>query len=148
MNSKTSLRNVLSNVEGASALLEKKNLCLNTTVNLIRSSARASVRALPAVTFVQLLGYLAKFEEDEGRSGKGILLGNAWKDLPVDERDQKNSVIFPDNVIASAASNSIALVSSVDFFDVFCRFLAGEVTGTAILDRVTSAVGVVSFLDL
>jgi hypothetical protein len=97
---------------------------------------------------VQLLGYLAKFEENEGRSGKGILLGNAWKDLPIDERGQTDSATFPDNVITSAASNHIALVSSVDFFRVFCRFLTGEVTGTAILDRITCAVGVVSFLDL
>jgi hypothetical protein len=57
-------------------------------------------------------------------------------------------VAFPDNVITSAASNSIELVSSIDFFHVFCRFLAGEVAGTAILDRITSAVGVISFLDL
>jgi hypothetical protein len=97
---------------------------------------------------VQLLGYLAKFEENEGRSGKGILLGNAWKDLPIDQRGQTDNVMFPDNVITSATSNSIALVSSVDFFHVFCRFLAGEVTGNVILDRITSAVGVVSFLDL
>jgi hypothetical protein len=75
---------------------------------------------------VQLLGYLAKFEEDEGRCGKGILLGNAWKDLPVDERGQKDTVTFPDNVIKSAASNSIALVSSVDFFNVVLPFLGGR----------------------
>ncbi len=105
-----------------------------------KSIARAHV--------VQLLGYLSKFEENEGRSGKGILFGNGWKDLPPSERNLKDSVIFPDNVVKSATSNDIALVSSVGFFQLFCRFLAGEVTGDAILDHITSAVGVVTFPGL
>jgi len=97
---------------------------------------------------VQLLGYLTKFEEDEGRAGKGILLGNAWKDLPLSKRNQADTPMFPDNVTQMATSNSITLVSSVDFFHVFCRFLGKEIPGKAILDQITDAVGVVDFNKL
>jgi hypothetical protein len=96
----------------------------------------------------QLLGYLTLFEEKEGKDGKGILLGNAWKDLPIDQRGQNQTTLFPPNVIRLATANDIALVSSVAFFQVFCRFLAGEVSGDAILDRITSTVGIVTFEDL
>ena len=105
-----------------------------------KSIARAHV--------VQLLGYLTKFEETEARTGKGILLGNAWKDIPLEERDRKNTVVFPDNVKSMAVSNDIALISAVSFFRAFCRFLAGELTGEAIMDRLTTSVGVVVFDDL
>jgi hypothetical protein len=94
---------------------------------------------------VQLLGYLTKFEETEGKSGKGILFGNAWKDLPPDQRQQKDTVIFPPNVIESATSNNIALLSSVEFFAGFCQFLAGMVSGEDILDKIVQTVGVVKF---
>jgi hypothetical protein len=96
----------------------------------------------------QLFDYLTKFEEDEGRKGKGILLGNAWKDLPLADRGKEATAIFPDNVIARGRQLGITLVSSVDFFHAFCRFLAGEVTGEAILDRITSAVGIENFQDM
>jgi hypothetical protein len=95
---------------------------------------------------VQLLGYLSKFEENEGCCGKGILLGNAWKDTPLDERSRKES--FPPNVIDMATANGISLVSSVGFFNVFCRVLAGELAGEAVLDCITNAVGVVDFKKL
>ncbi|MEQ1704633.1 MAG: hypothetical protein ABL867_01510, partial [Rickettsiales bacterium] len=99
-----------------------------------KSIARAHV--------VQLLGYIAKYEENEGRAGKGILLGNAWRDTPPADRVHP---AFPDNVIASAISNDIALVSSVDFFQAFCSFLQGDKTGEEILDTIVGAVGVVEF---
>ena len=92
---------------------------------------------------LQLLGYLTKFEETEGRSGKGILFGNAWRDIPPTQRGETATVIFPDNVIGMAVSNNIALLASTEFFQAFCDFLAGEITGKVILDRITNAVGVV-----
>jgi hypothetical protein len=96
----------------------------------------------------QLFDYMTKFEEEEGRSGKGILLGNAWKDSPIDKRGHENMVVFPDNVVARSVQLEIALVNSVDYFYAFRRFLAGTLKGSSILDRLTSAVGVVDFSDL
>lgn len=93
----------------------------------------------------QLSDYMFEFEEDEGKPGKGILFGNAWKGLPLQERGTTSTVIFPENVIARASSLGIALVNSVDFFDAYMGFLAGQVSGETILDRITSSTGVVSF---
>jgi hypothetical protein len=99
-----------------------------------------------ALTHVrQLFDYMTKYEEEEGIAGKGILMGNAWRGLPLQARAQTDTPVFPDNVIVRATSLSIALVSSVDFFDAFCKFLKGELAGEAILDRITTTVGVVDF---
>ena len=93
----------------------------------------------------QLIDYLLKFEEEEGKPGKGILFGNAWKELPPNERATELAVIFPENVVSRASSNGIALVNSVDFFHVFIQFLEGQITADVILDRITESAGVVGF---
>src|SRR5262249_55763266 len=93
----------------------------------------------------QLSDYVLKFEEDEGKPGQGILFGNAWKGRSLQERGTTSTVTFPENVINAANRFGIALVNSVDFFDAFAGFLAGQVSGETILDRITSSNGVVSF---
>jgi hypothetical protein len=98
--------------------------------------------------FRQLQDYVLKYEEDEQKAGKGILFGNAWRDLPPSERDTKDKPIFPGNVIDRAKQFGVSLVSTVDLFDVFCRFLNKEVSGEAILTCITSASGVADFGDL
>jgi hypothetical protein len=96
----------------------------------------------------QLADYVMKYEEDEGRHGKGILLGNPWRDRPIAERGQPDTQVFPANVVARATGLGIALVWSVDFFRVFCRVLTGDIGGNAILEDITGAVGAVDFTDL
>ena len=95
----------------------------------------------------QLSDYMLKFEEDEGKPGNGILLGNAWKALPLEERQTTSTLTFPENVISRATAWGIALIDSVDFFHAYTGFLAGQVSGETILDRLTSSTGVVSFQD-
>jgi hypothetical protein len=51
-------------------------------------------------------------------------------------------------VVTRATGMGVALVWSVDFFRAFCRVLTGEITGNAVLDRITGGAGVVDFTDL
>jgi len=90
----------------------------------------------------QLTDYLLRYEEDEGAAGKGILFGNAWRELPPDERDTNDQPIFPENVRRRALQLDIALVSMVEFFKAFCAFLEGRVEGAKVLDWLTESIGV------
>jgi hypothetical protein len=89
--------------------------------------------------------HVLKFVETENREGKGVLFGNAWRNLPLSKRGTTDTPIFPDNVVKHAAQREIALVGANDFLEVFCRFLKGEVSGEAILDTVITQSGVVDF---
>ncbi|MBN3755910.1 hypothetical protein G3N95_23395 [Paraburkholderia sp. Tr-20389] len=91
----------------------------------------------------QLADYLLRYEEDEGSAGKGILFGNAWRELPPEERDTNDQPIFPENVRKRALQLDIALVSTVEFFKAFCAFLEGRVDGARVLDWLTESVGIV-----
>lgn len=96
----------------------------------------------------QVQDYVLKYEEDEGTAGKGILFGNAWRDLPPGERNTNDRPIFPGNVIERAQQLGVALVSSIDFFYAFSRFLNKEVSGKKILSTITNANGMTDLSNL
>jgi uncharacterized small protein (DUF1192 family) len=96
----------------------------------------------------QVQDYVLKYEEEEGAAGKGILFGNAWRDLPPTERDTKDKPIFPQNVIERAQQFGVSLVSSVDLFYAISGFLNGEIAAEGILTVITSASGVADFGSL
>lgn len=89
--------------------------------------------------------HVLKFIEAENRDGKGVLFGNAWRNLPLNERGKTDTPIFPDNVMKHAAQREIALVGANDFLEVFRRFLSDEVSGEAILNALMTQSGVVDF---
>ena len=89
--------------------------------------------------------HVLSFIEAENREAKGVLLGNAWRNLPLDKRGLADTPIFPDNVVVRARQREIALVSAKDFLNVFCRFLTKQVSGGAILDAINTQSGVVEF---
>jgi len=90
----------------------------------------------------QLDGYVLAYEEKEERPGKGLLFGNAWRDLPPVQRDTNDRPVFPTNVKTRAEERNIALISSVQFFEAFSAFLDGSVTGHQVLALITSARGI------
>lgn len=96
----------------------------------------------------QVQDYVLKYEDDENSRGKGILFGNAWRGLPPAERDTKDRPIFPPNVIERAQQFGVSLVSTIDLFNVFSRFLSGEVPAQAILSTITETDGVADFSTL
>jgi hypothetical protein len=92
--------------------------------------------------------HVLKFIETENRGGKGVLLGNAWRNLPLSERGKSGTPVFPDNVVKHAIQREIALVDAGEFLEVFCRFLKGELPGAAILDAMMMQSGVVNFMTV
>jgi hypothetical protein len=89
--------------------------------------------------------HVLKFIAAEDGNGKGVLFGNAWRNLPLSDRGETDTPIFPDNVVKHAAQREIALVGADDFLQVFCRFLKGEVSGEAVLDAMNTQSGIVDF---
>ncbi len=88
----------------------------------------------------QIMGYMLKYEEDEGKKAAGILFVNAWKDVDPSHRDKKGNV-FPDNVIERAKSLDIILVSSTSFYVLFCAFLEKRKTAHEVMGELISGGG-------
>ena len=109
--------------------------------------AKGNAKSVSLTNLRQLMDYMLKYEEETEEKCKGILLGNAWKNKPIEERNSKETLIFPNNVITRACDLNIALLSSVDFFYIFCSFLEGKITGEKIVDKIVNSKGVVDFRD-
>lgn len=92
--------------------------------------------------------HVLKFVETENRDGKGILFGNAWRNLPLTERGKAGTPVFPDNVVKHATQRQIALVGASEFLEAFYRFLKGELHGDAILDVMMTQNGIVDFTSI
>lgn len=123
----------------------EEEYCLAYKENEYPVEAKGNSRSISLTDLRQLMDYLLTYDDKTGIQNKGILLGNAWKNIPIDQRNQKGKPIFPSNVIDRAESTNIALVSSVDFFVVFCKFLENKSIGKRILDCIVNSVGVVNF---
>jgi hypothetical protein len=98
--------------------------------------------------FRQILEYTKEYEIDGRLEHKGILIGNAWRLLPIQERNKSGTPIFPtgkDGITDIAAKHDIALVSAVDLFDVFLKYLEGEMAAEDIMNKIFSAKGMVNF---
>lgn len=90
----------------------------------------------------QLNDYLLKYQEDTGKECKGILLGNAWRNMPPSMRNAEETPEFPDNVVKRAEQWGISLVSSGTLFEAVLKVLTDEKMAEGILASITAADGV------
>jgi hypothetical protein len=93
----------------------------------------------------QLNDYLLKFQEDTGRECKGILFGNAWRNMPPEMRGTEDTQEFPDNVVRRAEQWGVSLVSSTAFFPAFVKALENPGLADDLLVKMTTSTGVASF---
>jgi len=109
---------------------------------------KGNEKSIKRADFRQLLEHTKEYELDGKVEHKGILIGNAWRLKPLNERNRSGTPIFPkgrDGVVDIATRHDIALVSTIDLFNVFCKFLDGKIKGKDIMEKIFSAKGVVSF---
>lgn len=90
----------------------------------------------------QLNDYLMKYEEKSDGESKGILIGNAWRTQPPDQRDKGDKPVFPTNVVRHAEKQGISLLSTVELFYAVCRAMQNPESGPRALRELTSAEGV------
>lgn len=98
--------------------------------------------------FRQLLEHTKEYDLDGKFEYKGLLIGNAWRLKPLEERNKNGTPIFPkgqNGVIDVATRHDIALVSTIDLFKAFCNFLEGKIKPDDIMKRIFSAKGIFDF---
>jgi hypothetical protein len=82
----------------------------------------------------------------ETRAFKAILLANAWRLIfPIGDRYKKD--YFAPRLIKDAENDEMALVTTPELFDAYCKFLEGKATGEEIINRMFSGVGVTHLME-
>jgi hypothetical protein len=110
---------------------------------LVHVKARESAMSL---TDLRILNdHLLLYEEDTRTRIKGVLFGNAWKNLPISKRDLEGMPCFPESVLERAKQFEIGLVASGDIFDAFCAFIEKAEVAEIIFDSMLRQTGRVNF---
>jgi len=92
-----------------------------------------------------LSDHLLLYEEDTRSRIKGVIFGNAWRNMQLSKRDSKDMPYFSESVQERAKQFDIALVASCDFFDVFCKFIEKADGADGILHSMMTQIGRVRF---
>lgn len=95
--------------------------------------------------FRQLLDYHKEYQIDFDGDFKGILIGNAWRLKPVKDRNKNEFPTFPDDVKKIATKNDFALLSTVELFNIICKFIEKKIESKEIIKKLFEAKGVVKF---
>jgi hypothetical protein len=116
------------NVSGRRALVEVKG---NTK----------SISKKDLAQLITDLGEHLKATEEEV---DGILIGNAWRLLPLEQRGTGDKSVFPDNVIKIAKNHNIGLVSTTELFKAYCQVLENAQAAKNVIGKLISGKGVIS----
>ena len=92
-----------------------------------------------------LSDHLLLYEEDTRSRIKGVLFGNAWRNMQLSKRDSIDMLYFSESVQERAKQFDIALVASCDFFGVFCKFIEKADGADGILHSMMTQTGRVQF---
>jgi hypothetical protein len=95
----------------------------------------------------QLMKDLANHLAEVGEDVKGLLVGNAWAELPPEQRDIGDKDTFPANVIRTAKNRNVALLSTAELFKTYCAYLESKVDAETILRRIRDAAGPVALTE-
>lgn len=82
---------------------------------------------------------------EEPKIVKGILIGNAWRLLPLEDRDTKDKPLFTGHVVQYAETQNIGLISTTDLFKAYCKTVEEPQHKTEILSKIISGKGVIKF---
>lgn len=80
-----------------------------------------------------------------GEDIKGILIGNAWRLLPLEQRGARNKPIFPHNIVKIARNQDIGLISTTELLKAFCKTLEEPQYKKEVLNRIIAGKGVITF---
>lgn len=100
----------------------------------IKSASKENVR--------QLSSHLTEFKNEKEVEPKGILLINAWRELPLEERDTKDKPIFPHSIMNLVTLTNISLITTQQLFVAYCDNLEGKFDLEEFMKKIDSASGV------
>ena len=81
------------------AKYSEEEYCLKYNSLELPVEAKGVTKSISLTHLRQLIDYMLKYEDETGKKSKGVLLGNPWKNLPIEQRNTSEKPNFPSNVI-------------------------------------------------
>lgn len=95
----------------------------------------------------QLNSKKGQYEFEIKKKTKGVLIVNAWRDLPIENRGSNDHPIFPDQISSVTKMWEFALLTTQQLFVAYCKKLDGKFDNENFINELFDTVGVFSGLD-
>ncbi len=89
----------------------------------------------------QLLDWCRRFERERGSKPKGMLIANPYCNFPLPERD----LPFTSPAIRQGEAEDFCLMTTVQLYNIFCKFLKGEIDKDKIKELFLDTRGLLKF---
>jgi len=89
----------------------------------------------------QLLDWCQRFEREQGKKPKGILIANHFCNYPPPQRD----VPFTRDALKQGEDEGFCLMTTVQVYEIFCKFLKGELSKDEIKKLFLDTKGLLKF---
>jgi hypothetical protein len=89
----------------------------------------------------QLVDWCHRFEQEKGKKPKGVLIANPYCDYPATERDES----FTPAALKHGEGENLCLMTTVQLYNIFCKFLEGEINKDKIKKLLLSTKGLLEF---
>lgn len=106
---------------------------------------KGNTKSITKDDVAQLVTDLMQHLKTTGQEIHGILVGNAWRLLPLQERNVKEKPIFSRDAIRVAKNHNIGLISTTELFRAFCRTLEEPAHKKDVMNKITTRTGVITF---
>lgn len=93
----------------------------------------------------QLITDLGEYLKTANEDIDGILIGNAWRLEPLEQRDKHDKPIFSQAVVQIANNRNIGLLSTTELFGAYCQVLEDTTRKEDILNEIIGGKGILKF---
>ncbi len=92
----------------------------------------------------QLHSKKVQYESEKRVEAKGILIVNAWRTFPLEERNSPDKPVFPDQMMAITRIWKVALVTTQQLFVAYCQRIEGNFNLEEFVEKLSTSVGPLS----
>lgn len=95
----------------------------------------------------QIIGHKAEYTKDKEVNVKWILVINAWRTLPIEERETKDKTIFPNEIKKLVVLSDITLITSQQLFVAYCENLEGTFDLKSFVEEIKKTKGKIDLFN-
>lgn len=89
----------------------------------------------------QLNSKKSQYEFELKKKTKGILIVNAWRELPLENRDSNDNPIFPDQMMDVTKMWEFSLLTTQQLFVAYCKHLEGNFKRDEFISKLYETIG-------
>jgi len=95
----------------------------------------------------QIASHVIEYTDEEDNEPKGILIINAWRKLPLEDRNTNDKSVFPGEIMKLVKLSKIVLITTQQLFVAYCDKLEGKFDLDEFMKKIDETNGILKGYD-